>query len=381
MGGRLCGLTFIGVTADIFSGSDDGDDVPALGNWMQANSGGMGQENAIKHGMAMLAQDASVALSFDAVVIGRNEALRLPDCLTSLQGNCRHVVYVDSGSDDDSVRIARDSGATVVLLDGSAPFTAARARNAGLAALPAPALDFVQFIDGDCALQPGWATAALSFLNTHPNVAAVCGRRKERRPEVSVYNRLCDMEWDTPVGQAKACGGDVMMRHAAIAAAGGFRADLIAGEEPELCVRLRQAGWQVWRIDADMTLHDANIVRFGQWFRRTRRAGHAFAEGAALHGAGPDRHWVAETRRALIWGGALPLAALIATAVHPAGAVVWLAYPAQIIRLARRHGVTRGRAWEQAIFQTLGKFPEAIGALGYRFSQWRGRKTALLEYK
>ncbi len=341
----------------------------------------MGRENAIKQANGGPALKACHPLSFDAVVIGRNEALRLPDCLTSLQDNCRQVVYVDSGSNDDSVMIARADGADVVKLDGSIPFTAARARNAGLAALPAQLPEFVQFMDGDCALQPGWAKTAIGFLTTHPEVAAVCGRRKERRPEASVYNRLCDIEWDTPIGQAKACGGDVMIRHAAITDVGGFRDDLIAGEEPELCVRLRQSGWQVWRIDADMTLHDANIMRFSQWCRRARRCGHAFAEGAALHGTSPERHWVSEVRRALIWGIALPLAALTAAAVHPAGFLLVLAYPMQVVRLAWRNGITRKGAWEQAFFQTLGKLPEAIGALGYYLSRLRGRKLAIVEYK
>ncbi len=184
------------------------------------------------------------------------------------------------------------------------PFTAARARNAGLARLSGDG--FVQLVDGDCELRPGWVAAALAAMAAHPRAVVVCGRRRERHPEASVWNRLCDREWDTPVGPALACGGDALMRLPALRAAGGFREDLIAGEEPELCLRLRRAGGEVWRIDAEMTLHDAAMTRFGQWWRRSRRAGHAFAEGAALHGAGPDRHWVAETRRALIWGRASP---------------------------------------------------------------------------
>lgn len=311
----------------------------------------------------------------DAVVIGRNEGARLRACLEALTGQVRRLVYVDSGSTDGSVAAAAALGAEVVALDMARPFTAARARNAGLAVLAADPPDFVQLVDGDCQVAPGWIACALSGFAAHPAAVVVCGRRRERFPGASVYNALADREWDTPVGLATACGGDALMRFAAVQAVGGYRDDLIAGEEPEMCLRLRRAGGEVWRLDAEMTLHDAALLRFGQWWRRTRRAGHAFAEGAALHGAGSERHWVAETRRALLWGAVLPVVALIAAAVHPAGAVLFLAYPLQVARLARRGG------WSWAAFTVLGKFAEAQGALGYWADRLRGNRRGLIEYK
>lgn len=311
-----------------------------------------------------------------AVIIGRNEGARLVACLASFPDRVRPLVYVDSGSTDGSVAAARAAGAEVVALDMGVPFTAARARNAGFERLrSAAAVEFVQFVDGDCRMQPGWIEAALAFLDARPEVGVVCGRRREVRPEASVWNRLCDAEWDTPVGEAKACGGDALMRVAAVAAVGGYDARLIAGEEPELCVRLRQAGWKVWRIDREMTLHDAAMTRVGQWWKRMQRGGHAFAEGAALHGAPPERHWVAETRRALAWGVAMPLAVLAGLAVTPWAGLLLMAYPAQMLRLARRMG------WERAVFTVLGKVPEAQGVLQYRWNRMRNRQAGLIEYK
>jgi GT2 family glycosyltransferase len=264
-----------------------------------------------------------------AVIIGRNEGARLVACLASFPSDVKPLVYVDSGSTDGSVAVALAAGAEVVALDMTVPFTAARARNAGLQRLMecgAPGL--VQFIDGDCQLQPGWLDAATAFLDGKPEVGVVCGRRREIRPEASIWNRLCDAEWDTPVGPAKACGGDALMRTQAVQAVGGYDPTLIAGEEPELCVRLRQAGWLIWRIDREMTLHDAAMTRFGQWWQRCRRGGHAFAEGAALHGAPPERHWVAERRRALVWGAMLPSVILAGLVVTPWAGVLLAAYPA-----------------------------------------------------
>ena len=318
-------------------------------------------------------------LPVDAVVIGRNEGARLVACLASLQGRVRRVVYVDSGSTDDSVAAAERAGAEVVALDMARPFTAARARNAGLERLEGDGL--VQFIDGDCVLDPGWIETARAHLAAHPRVAVVCGRRREVAPEASIYNRLCDREWDTPIGEARACGGDALMRLGAVRAVGGFAPSLIAGEEPELCLRLRAAGWRIWRLDAEMTRHDAAMTRFPQWWARSRRAGHAFAEGAALHGRGPHQHWVAETRRALTWGAGLPLVVvLLALAWDAAALWLLLVYPAQVARLALRAGGGRG-AWEWAFFSVPGKFAEASGALGYYIGRITGRKRGLIEYK
>jgi len=311
----------------------------------------------------------------DAVVIGRNEGARLTACLDSLAGQVRRLVYVDSGSTDGSLAAARTRGAEVVSLDMTQPFTAARARNAGLALLADDPPQFVQFVDGDCEVRPDWIATAATFLQDHPEVVVVCGRRRERFPEASVWNRLCDREWDTPVGEATACGGDALMRHAAVAAIGGYDPTLIAGEEPDLCLRLRRAGGRIWRLEAEMTLHDAAMTRFGQWWRRSRRAGHAFAEGAWRHRSGTERHWQRETRRALLWGVGVPVAAVLAGVLHPAGWLVLGLWPAQVLRLAPRMGD------EAAVFTVLGKLPEAQGVIGYHLGRLRGRQRGLIEYK
>jgi len=326
--------------------------------------------------------DAASALGRIAVIaIGRNEGARLAACLDSIPGGVAAVVYVDSGSTDGSLAKARAAGARLVELDPARPFTAARARNEGKAALVAAGIapDYLQFVDGDCMLVPGWLETAVEFLDANPQAAVVCGRRRERFPEASVYNRLCDREWDTPVGKTRACGGDALMRREAFEAAGGFRDDLIAGEEPELCVRLRAADWEVWRIEAEMTLHDAAMTRFSQWWQRARRGGFAAAEGAALHGAPPERHGVAQTRRALLWGAAMPATALLGTVATPWSLAMLLAYPAQIVRLALREGARPGD-WEEAAFLTLGKFAEAAGTAAYAARRYRGGVRPI-EYK
>jgi glycosyl transferase family 2 len=294
------------------------------------------------------------------------------------------AVYVDSGSSDGSVAVARALGVEVIELDLRTPFSAARARNEGFRRLReiAPGAAYVQFVDGDCELVKGWLPKAVSWLDENPRAAVVCGRRRERHPDRSIYNLLCDIEWDTPVGETKACGGDALMRVEAFDAVGGFRDDLIAGEEPELCVRLRAAGWRVWRLDEDMTLHDAAMQRFYQWWKRALRSGYALAEGVHLHGAPPERHCVQLARSAWLWGAGIPLATLALAMVWGLGAfALLLAYPLQVVRMARRGNRTARQNLWYATFLLLGKFPEMLGQVKYLALRYFGGRARLIEYK
>jgi GT2 family glycosyltransferase len=320
------------------------------------------------------------------VIIGRNEGQRLVRCLESVVGAVSHVVYVDSGSTDGSAAAARALGAEVVELDMRRPFTAALARNAGWRRLVeiAPQATSVHFLDGDCEVVPGWLPSALEALAARPERAVVCGRRRERFPGASVFNRQCEIEWNAGVGEIRSCGGDALMRLDALQAVGGYRDSLIAGEEPELCVRLRGAGWKIWRLGRDMVWHDAAMLRWSQWWKRSKRAGHAFAEGVSLHGAPPERHYVAEERRALLWGALLPAAIALLAILHPAALLLLLAYPLQMLRLALRPQAAAreaGAVWSRAFFLVAGRFPEAAGVLLFHWHKLRGHASTLIEYK
>ena len=321
------------------------------------------------------------------VAIGRNEGERLRRCLESAIGRAQTVIYVDSNSSDGSVRMAREIGAAVVELDLSTPFTAARARNEGFTKLLSlePHCEFVQFVDGDCEIVDGWIARAAAELEGDQKLAVVCGRRRERVPDASPYNKLCDIEWDTPVGEARACGGDAMMRVHAFQQVGGFDGSVIAGEEPELCVRLRAAGWRIRRVDAEMTLHDAAMTRFGQWWRRMVRGGHAYAQGRHMHGAPPERHWVRENRRIVFWGIVLPILAI--ALAWPTRGVSLLLLGGYGVLWWRTRGHARGRGLSPAdarlyaSHMVVGKFAEAQGLITFWTARLFGRRTRLIEYK
>ena len=327
------------------------------------------------------------------VAIGRNEGDRLKRCLAAALAQAGHVVYVDSGSTDGSVDFARSLGVEVVELDLSTPFTAARARNAGFKRLVAlaPAIGFVQFVDGDCELVDGFIVKALAAFDHKEKRAVVSGRRRERHPDVSIYNRLCDMEWDTPIGPCKSCHGDALIRREAFEAVNGFDETMIAGEEPEMCVRLRSKGWTLERIDAEMTLHDAAMTRLSQWWKRNVRAGHAYAEGADKHGGAPEFHNVKQVRSALAWGIVYPVVELAMIAGAFFVPVLWITVVlmmlmglAQIIKVAR-YRQRRGERIKFALLYGLStmkaKLPLAIGILKYHRNKRLGRRSRLIEYK
>lgn len=320
------------------------------------------------------------------VLIGRNEGERLRRCIESARGRAVACVYVDSGSTDGSVALARSLGVEVIELDTSIKFTAARARNAGFRRLLelAPTIPYVQFVDGDCEINADWWQKASDRLDQRPELAVVCGRRRERFPEASAYNRLVDLEWNTPVGDTAECGGDSMMRVEHFRAVGGFNEQLIAGEEPDLCFRLREKGWKIERLDAEMTLHDAAMTRFSQWWQREKRAGYAAAEGAAMHGRSPERYRVKMARSNWIWGLIIPLLAIVpAWPTRGISLAILLLYPLQYFRI-RAHFARSDRRADAGLYAAatvFGKIPQMLGGMKYWTMRLTGRQAKLIEYK
>jgi glycosyltransferase involved in cell wall biosynthesis len=320
------------------------------------------------------------------VVIGRNEGERLKTCLHSLKTADLRIVYVDSGSSDDSVLFAREKGCDVVELDMSQPFSAARARNEGYRLLlqQYDDVDYVQFVDGDCEVYQGWITSAYEYLQKHTYLASVCGRRRERYPETTFYNQLCDIEWNTPIGITMATGGDFMCRKQALIDVSGFSPEVIAGEEPEMCFRMRQQGWQIERLDLDMTLHDANMTNFSQWWKRCERSGHAYAQGFFMHGCSDEKYYRADVLRIVLWALLIPLVVLLGLPFFGAWSfLLLLIYPVKVIQIAIRERKVFGGAVAlvYAGSLVLGKFPQMVGIISFCFKKITGQKFQIIEYK
>lgn len=321
-------------------------------------------------------------MEIGVVIIGRNEGQRLINCLNSVDPKLNKVVYVDSNSTDNSVESAKKIGADVIDLDMSKPFSAARARNTGWKHLVEqhPNIEYIQFIDGDCELQPNWLAKAEDFLTQNTEYAIVCGRRRERFPQNTLYNQFCDDEWNTPVGDTLACGGDALMRVSALLEVDGYKDFFVAGEEPEMCYRLRNKGWKVYRIDEEMTLHDANITKFSQWWKRANRAGFAFALSAKEHGKEKEKFGVKRALRSLVWSGLLAFILLVSL-FNPSMLIALLLYPLQIIKMFIKQKDKSLYGFKSCVFLMISKLPEAMGVIELIIKTLRKQDYTIIEYK
>lgn len=323
------------------------------------------------------------------VIIGRNEGQRLIECLDSVAISGCPIVYVDSGSIDGSVQIAKDSGVHVIKLDVSIPFSAARARNEGCAEIQKlyPLINYIQFVDGDCKLFAGWLETALFTLERDQKLAAVFGEVEEIAPLMSIYNRLCALEWQSPFGKIQNCGvfgGNSMIRTNAFRSVGGFDPQVIAGEDAELAARLLLAGYQIEKLDCPMVRHDANIIRFGQWWRRSVRSGHAIGQRAHLHGSSILKDCLRQRKSVVIWGIVVPLFAVFGSMRSLwFGIAAIILYCVLALRIWRYRTSTGNNSFEAAIyaaFTVLSKLPEAAGLLRFWVNQFFNRYR-IIEYK
>jgi GT2 family glycosyltransferase len=327
--------------------------------------------------------------SIGIVVIGRNEGINLGNCFKSLSNLRIKKAYVDSGSTDDSLNIAESFCDIVIPLDPSRPFSAARSRNEGFDKLLhiAPKVEFVQFIDGDCTLESGWLENAANTLYTRKEVAVVIGHLTERFPDRSPYNKLCDLEWRSGSGDIKnygSLGGIMLVRANIFRELGGFKENVIAGEDSEFGVRIASKGQVVTKLNIPMATHDANMTHFSQWWKRSVRAGHAIGQRSYINGKSNVRDCVHERKSTIAWGIALPIVAIISALIIPWMPLLILSLYfvlfIKIINFRLNAGDTKNEAMLYAIFNVIGKIANGIGLILF---QWRRIRDdyKLIEYK
>lgn len=328
---------------------------------------------------------ASGVNQIGVVVIGRNDGARLGDCLRAAGVGDFPVVYVDSGSTDGSVTLAESFGVRVVVLEK--PFTAARARQAGLAYLleRLPGLEYVQFLDGDCIMDGAWLPVASKYMEACPRIGGISGRRIEQRCEALFYSRLLDIDWDQPAGEAEHVGGDSLLRVAALRQVDGWAGELIAGEDPDISFRMRDQHWQIMRLQDLMTTHDANMHHFSEYWRRAVRSGHAYAEVGFKHRRGAGKRWVWKTIGILFYGMLLPLLSLLGLwRFWPFTLLVGLVYARMFIsmvRMCRGRGRNWGLSLAYASLNAICKVANVLGVIKYWWGRARGQRSTLIEYK
>ena len=316
------------------------------------------------------------------VIIGRNEGERLTRCFAAIDTQLHKVVYVDSASSDNSVEQAKSSNVHVIELDMSVPFTAARARNEGWQYLDQkhPKLKYIQFVDGDCELLNGWIEAATTFLDINEKAAVVCGTLIEKFPDASIYNYMCNAEWKSPPGEVYGCGGIALMRADVLIQVGGYNPRLIASEEAEMCIRIRKIGFIIYKIDVDMALHDAAMLKFSQWWTRCVRSGFAYPLLVKSQLKIGEKNALKGSLRPLFWVG-LPLCILLISLYTPMVLILLAYIPMQILRVLVLNKDISFAGFKSSCFNLLSKLPELIGVVKYTRDRIRKKPSTIIEYK
>jgi len=330
-----------------------------------------------------------IQTTVSVVIIGRNEGERLRRCIESVQcarwGDLLYDIwYVDSQSTDASMAHARELGVNTLLLqDGE--MCAAKARNLGWMTAGGA---FILFLDGDTQLHCDFVEESMKALE-ESSLCAVWGHRRESNPLQSVYTRVLDLDWIYPAGITPYFGGDVLVRRSALEMVGGFDPTLNAGEEPEMCARLRCKGWKILHIDAPMTLHDLSVTTFKAYARRCYRSGIAYAEVNHRMQVLGDTLWHRETRRdyfhGLIYVSA-PLLILIAALMHPFAGLTFCGLGTLVVlrsawRSRAKASGKVGLALLYALHSHIQKIPAFFGQCAWRSAHSQARKLALVDYK
>lgn len=218
--------------------------------------------------------------NISAVIIGLNEEKYLEECIKSVKDligvYIEKIIYVDSGSSDRSVEIAKKQSVQVIRIRN--PYRSpGYARNIGLEQVET---EFVLFLDGDMVIEKYFLSHALPEFETK-SVVCVCGQIKERYPHRNIYHRGLCVDWvEKKVGDAVTPSGGGVFRTSILKSVSGYNPEIPAGEEIELRNRLTDQGFKFIAINRIMATHDLNMNSFIDLLKRAIREGHL--QGYAL---------------------------------------------------------------------------------------------------
>lgn len=307
------------------------------------------------------------APALSVIVIGRDEGANVSRALASAMDAVdelparAEIIYVDSGSQDDSVERARAFPAVRVVAIPRETASAARARNAGISFARGR---YVQLLDGDMVLDRAWLDAGWRAIRTG-RAAAVVGRLVERPRHPTPWNRAFGLDWSRELGEVETVGGAALWQRSVLVALGGFDETLAVGEDPELCLRARALGHRLVALDAPMADHDLGLRTATDWWRRAVRVGESRASVAFHHPRyRPARR---ELVRPVLWTGLGATAAVVGASLGPRGLLVIAALA--LLVLARRtvldmwEGHSPSNALIHALHVYAVKFPIAFGVV------------------
>lgn len=197
-------------------------------------------------------------MTIDIIVIGLNEGLNLKRCFSSINKAIENtpkkfdvnfeLIYVDSGSQDGSVEIAKCYADKVILLTSEPSAAAAR-----MAGLHNGKGEYCLFLDGDMELDSNWFIISIPIITKlNDNIAGIIGIRDDISSDNKIRRNVYGVK-KTRI--APHFGGAVMLKRTDIERAGGYNPLLKSFEEPDFYARLLSIGKKVLELNEKFILH------------------------------------------------------------------------------------------------------------------------------
>lgn len=181
-------------------------------------------------------------------------AATIESALSALGEMPGEVVIADSGSSDRTVEIAQRYPVVIAQIMPPARPSCGIGPQLGFQHSRG---DYLCLLDGDMLLDPGFLGDAIRFLERNPTVAGVTGHVEEMQTANLEYARRVQRHApENRIGPLDRMNGGGLYRRSAIEQAGYLSDRNLHGyEEFDLGIRLRDAGWQLHRLDRRFVQH------------------------------------------------------------------------------------------------------------------------------
>lgn len=213
------------------------------------------------------------------VVIGRNEEKHLEACFRSIFNmnyphNKLEIIYVDTDSRDKSVDIAKQFNVKIAEEQSDFP-SPGLARNRGIREAQ---YEIIHFIDGDMTVDRNYLKNAIPTLQKN-NIACVIGDISERYSDRSFLAKVLNYPWrKRKKGIVDAPGAGGTFLKSILQEIGGYNPLILKGQETELGFRIRQKGYQIYKIENKMGTHDYGINNIHSLMKHSYTMGKSYGK-------------------------------------------------------------------------------------------------------
>lgn len=201
------------------------------------------------------------------VIAVRNDAKRLRVLLSSLGAliESPQVIVVDNDSRDDSAQVAREMGAVVTVCPG---LRVGALRNRGVSLAEGEVLAFA---DSDHEVPEDWIATGVRALTEDGEDVIAAGSHylaPQNGTWVQKVWAVHRLKGDAYEAVDWLGAGNLFVRRKDFDRVGGFREDLVAAEDVDLCHRLRQLGGRILCDKRIRSVHHGEPKTLWAFFRK-----------------------------------------------------------------------------------------------------------------